>query len=291
MSEFETLLNTFDNPKPPQEIWQEPFDHDPGHYSRLCDLSQKPSNIDLYDYILDYTYMEIQPDLLRFLLPRIAKEIGESLLNDTEGYAQESFFEAITKRPLSPEYITQDQFEAMAHYFASVLLLRMGKEDKLHHVGYKSSPYQWFEFFNDYTMAFPYLDYLWERWWSLPNEPLAICLVQYVSCLLYDERENPVFAPRTPEKGGGPPTGFWYEWGIIYDEIPHPENLLFLKSVLSVEYVHQKLIEASEKISDPENSRILEQILNEFSFQSIVLEEHIKKISDALLGSGVNSKQ
>lgn len=282
MNEFEKILDAFEYPKPPQDIWQKPFDHDPRHYARLCDVSQKPTCIDICDYILDYTYMEVQPDLLFFLLPRISKTLGETLLNDTEGYAgaEEGFFEAIKKRPLCPEYITQVQFEAMAHYFASVLLLKMGRENELYHVGSGSSPYRWFSYFNDFTMAFPYLDYVWERWWSLPNEPLTICMVQYASCLLYDIRENPVFAPRTPEKGGGPPEGFWHKQGLIYDPIPHPKNLLFLKSVLSVEYVHQKLIEASEKVSDPENSRIIKQILNEFSFQSIVLEERIKKISD-----------
>src|SRR5216684_7716999 len=50
----------------------------------------------------------------------------------------------------------------------------------------------------------PDVDRLWGAWWSLNTFGRAIAAVQYISCLIYPENENPVFAPRTPNGGGGP---------------------------------------------------------------------------------------
>ncbi len=111
-------------------------------------------------------------------------------------------------------------------------------------------------------------------------ESLAVCSVQYMSCLLYDDEENPVFAPWTPAGGGGPPS-LWEVDGDIYDQSTHSANIEFLKTTLSVAYVQYGLTHAAERITDSGNSKVVAQMLDEFEFQRIVLEERLEKLPRA----------
>jgi hypothetical protein len=56
-----------------------------------------------------------------------------------------------------------------------------------------------------YGVLLPDADRLCGAWWSLNTFGRAIAAVQYIWCLIYPENENPVFAPWTPNGGGGPP--------------------------------------------------------------------------------------
>lgn len=67
---LQAISNVLKSSRVPKAILQQPFDHDPEHYKRLCHLERnRPSPADLIDYALDMTYMELQPDLLRHLMP------------------------------------------------------------------------------------------------------------------------------------------------------------------------------------------------------------------------------
>lgn len=280
-NKFDELKEILNQPNPPSDIWQKPFDYDPGHYKRLFDTTRRPSNNDLCAYMLDYQYMRIQPDLLRFFLPRVLHKWGEYLFDSGEEYGgfAEHFFAALSARPLYPNFLSQDEFDATMKYVASLLLSRMGIEKSLCHSGSKASPYKWLYALCEFMVLFPGLEYLWERWWSLATEPYALCMVQFSSCLLYDESDNPVFSPWTSQEGGGP-LDLWGKVGDIIDEETHPKNIAFLKSILSEDYLHGKLTQASERITERDNARILDQILDEFDSRRNKLQEHLTKLQN-----------
>ena len=65
-------------------------------------------------------------------------------------------------------------------------------------------PYRWIAALATYGVLLPDLERLWNSWWSLETIGGATATVQYISCLMYPENENPVFAPWTSNEGGGP---------------------------------------------------------------------------------------
>src|SRR6266700_4537602 len=75
----------------------------------------------------------------------------------------------------------------------------------LDYQGSKARPYYWIGALTTYGVLLPDLN---RGHWTPVGRALAA--VQYISCLIYPENENPVFAPWTPNGGGGPPC----LWGI-----------------------------------------------------------------------------
>jgi len=77
--------------------------------------------------------------------------------------------------------------------------------------------------------------------------------VQYVSCLMYAVYENPVFAPWTPDTGGGPP-GLWEFEGHLYTHRWLENNVAFLREFLGPESVKKVLMRSVEKLAyEPEH--------------------------------------
>ncbi|MCB0628565.1 MAG: hypothetical protein R2824_02260 [Saprospiraceae bacterium] len=274
---FDKLVEALGQPKPPTVVWQEPFDYIRGHCERLCDQRRHLQNVDLYDYLLDYRYMEVQQDLLRYLLPKVLYAWGQYLLGKTEEYGgmSEQVFASLAGRPLYPDFFKEEEFEATMQYVASLILEAMQQETTLHHRGYSHLPYNWFYALGSFMVVFPNLDYLWERWWSLPNEALSLSMVEYVSCLMYENTDNPVFAMWTDQDGGGPPSLVETD-GLIYNEATHPDNVAFLESILNIDYIHDRLLAARNVISTPDNLQVLDQMLEDFELQSIILEERLE---------------
>ena len=64
-------------------------------------------------------------------------------------------------------------------------------------------------------MILPDIPQLWTAWWSLSSVGRAVAVVQYASCPLYGETDNPVFAAWTRDGGGGPPP-LWEFAGHLY---------------------------------------------------------------------------
>ena len=71
---------------------------------------------------------------------------------------------------------------------------------------------------------------------------------------MYSENENPVFAPWTPNGGGGPPC-LWEFEGRLYEHRWLEPNVSFLRKTLTVESVRNLLpLAASHLAGEPEHS-------------------------------------
>jgi len=100
-----------------------------------------------------------------------------------------------------------------------------------------------------YGVLLPDIELLWTAWWSVSTVGRAISAMQYISCLMYPENENPVFAPWTPNAGGGPPC-LWDFEGHLYSHRWLEPNVAFLKRVLNVPGVSQVLSRAAQRLVD-----------------------------------------
>ena len=105
-----------------------------------------------------------------------------------------------------------------------------------------------------YGVLLPDVELLWTAWWSLGTIGRAVAAIQYISCLMYAENENPVFAPWTPNGGGGPPC-LWEFEGHLYSHRWLEPNVAFLRKALSLESVRRILsLAVAELAGQPEHS-------------------------------------
>jgi hypothetical protein len=91
------------------------------------------------------------------------------------------------------------------------------------------------------------VDQVWSGWWSIETVGRAVATVQYVSCLMYPEDENPVFAPWTPDRGGGPPC-LWEFGGHLYEHRWLDPNIRFLQRMLNPKAIDIALSRAIERL-------------------------------------------
>ena len=269
----------------PDTITQEPFDHDPGHYKRLCNLhGSQPSNSDLIDYALDMMYMELQPELLRHLMPVLFGAWRRDLFEgDPAGFAAfvEYFWPAMLKGKAFHQILTDSEFASVMHYMRDSILDRLDIETLLNFSGMSASPYGWIRAFVSVGVLFPSVESLWNEWWQMKTPGHAVSAFQYASALLYDADNNPVFTPWTPDEGGGPPA-IWDCGCHMFDVGWREENLSFLKATLTSDYVEEKLVVALGRIEVGATKQIASRIIHELPSRRTLLALRIEELPKLL---------
>lgn len=287
---IQRVINALNAQKSPDKIWQQPYEHDGKAYGRLCKLDgAEPSGIDLCEYAMDLSYEQspIQPDLFKYLLPICLWAWKRILFGQAPreyGAFEEHFFPALIKQRAVYTILNHDEFESVEDFVIECLLDRIVQETRLCHNGSSThNPvYAWFYALSAFSMVFPGIPKLWPNWWTMSHDGHAIAALQYISCLMYDEQDNPIFPPWTPTEGGGAPwlseTGcHFYEGGW------RPENIEFLKSTLSVSYVEHGLQTAAKKLmQSPVHSEICSKLLNDWKEQHYRAECRIEQLPEVL---------
>jgi hypothetical protein len=269
----------------PRRITQQPFDYDPGHYRRLCDLGgDQPRVIDLINYALDIQYMEIQPELLRYLTPILQeawrKNLFEGCVSGYGGFV-EQFWPALLQGRALSEVFSEAERIAFIAYMRDSILDRLDAEESLHFSGMGASPYVWVNALVSYGTLFSDIENLWTEWWLTNTPGQAVAAFQYASALMYEDDKNPVFDPWTPDKGGGPPA-LWECGGLLFDVGWKKENLDFLKGTLNSDCFEQKLHLALAQIENPAAKKIASRIMDDFKGQRTRLELRIEQLPELL---------
>lgn len=243
---------------PPKAIAQLPFDGDDGHYHRLCALTpgERPRGTDLVDYALDLRHQAVlQEDLFRYLLPICLAAWREELFGDAS-YALfvETFYLALVRGRIFERMLDARATSAVAAHLREAILEVIDRERGLRFAARERRPHKWVRAVSTYGVLFPDLDVLWTSWWNIDSRGKALAVVQYASCLMYPESENPIFDPWTREEGGGPPTLWAYE-GDLSDDCWKAENVDFLERTLTPDYLRAKLTDATTRLQgDPEHA-------------------------------------
>lgn len=275
---------------PPTTITQSAFDHDPAHLERLANLrpGQRISGcIDLADYMDDVLYGDIQTSLLVHVLPFCLRAWHEYLRDEKfecPGFA-ELFYAVLAKKEVFAGILIDDQREAVLEFMRGSILEEIDAQEHLHFEGYPATPYRWIRALMTYGVFAPDIEHLWRDWWSIGTIGRAIAAVQYISCLVYPKDSNPVFAPYTRERGGGPPC-LWEFDGYLYGSSWQIQNVEFLRNLLCDPSVVVSVVgQAVDRLSQHSGLQSAQQLLadSQSSLANLKLRSLAETLSDRLL--------
>jgi len=246
------LRRAFGGMAPPDKVTQEAFEGTDAHLQRLVrlKLGEEPKPDDLREYIHDLRYAKIQDPLLAYLLP-FCLDLWREDLRGVEGYGGivEDFYPVLADRQIFDTHLTRKQGTAVSEFIRKTILEEVDDQRGLRYKGTRARPYRWIGAVTTYGVLLPDIELFWTAWWSVSTVGRAISAMQYISCLMYPENENPVFAPWTPNGGGGPPC-LWDFEGHLYSHRWLEPNAAFLKRVLNVPGVSQVLSRAAQRLVD-----------------------------------------
>jgi hypothetical protein len=246
------LQRAFGVMAPPDKITQEAFEGNDAHLRRLVRLKsdEQPRPEDLREYIHDLRYTEIQAPLLAYLLP-FCLDLWREDLRGVEGHGGivEDFYPVLADKQIFDTHLTPKQGTAVSKFMRETILEEIEGQRGLRYEGTRARPYRWFGAFTTYGVLLPDIKLLWTEWWSVKSIGRAVAALQYISCLMYPENENPVFAAWTPNGGGGPPC-LWDFEGHLYSHRWLEPNVVSLKGVLNVSVIGDLLARAADRLAD-----------------------------------------
>lgn len=260
--------------KPPEKIAQEAFEFDDGHLQRLARLrpGERAESEDFRKYAEDLLYTEIQSSLLVYVLP-FCLEAWRDDLKGNYGYGGfiEYFYPILANRRVFDEHLNPKQAAAVSDYMRQAILEEIDDQRGLAFQGSNAKPYRWIRAFTTYGVLRPDMHSLWTAWWSLETVGRAVAAVQYISCLMYAENENPVFAPWTANGGGGPPC-LWQFEGHLYEHCWLAANTKFLRETLDVASVRQMLDRCVERLANQPEHSVAAGIQADFPLLTVTVE-------------------
>lgn len=273
----------FGNPSPPTTIWQQQFDGEQAALEALTRMDwQKMTIPDLTIYIEDLVYVDLQPDLFRYLFPACLLCWHNTLMQNTgQGYvALEYFHRAVSKPQKWEKMVSQKQRKAVYEFFQDSFLDRMEAERGFIYNGSSTPAYEWIYRLNALGYMGPIIEPLWKDWWKFDHPGKAVSAMMYATGLIYLKGENPIFREWTPQEGGGGP------YLSETEQIWLPENLEFLKNTLSVPYLQQKMREAAGVLKNELEGGIAAQISQDAanSDRADLIALHIQELLDSLAG-------
>ena len=267
------LYQAFDR-RPPAKITQAAYEGNPNHLSRLARLraGDQPEVRDLWEYTQDLLYTEIDGALLGHLLPFCLEAWRTDLRgasSDLGGFV-EQFYPVLANREVLSRHLTPAQTSAVSSFMRASILEEIDDQPGLFYIGSSARPYHWVTALTTHGVLLPDVSHLWIKWWAAETVGRAVAVVQYVSCLMYPDKENPVFAPWTPTGGGGPPC-LWEYGGHLYAHRWLEENVRFLRGYLSTNEVIAALGRAFVRLVGQPEHEVATKIQKDIPFCSDIL--------------------
>ena len=246
----ERMLGVLGEAPKPTHVWQRQFDGDDATLQRLAELDWDAApEQDLWCYIHDLTYVELQPDLFRHVFPRCLMFWYETLLrNESAERGDADFHRALIHGEILTKMMSPEERRRLLAFFVDGLLDRIDMERDFDVVRSLS----WIGRFNTLGIVAPIIPDVWNAWWALQTRGQAIAAIKYASGLIYLKGENPIYPPWTPSEGGGGP--YLTEWdAAIYDQSWLADNVSFLREILTTDYVLERMrVAAAALASSPE---------------------------------------
>jgi hypothetical protein len=223
---------------------------------------------DLWAYTQSLLYTEIQGPLLVYVLPFCLEAWRDDLrgVRDGLGGFVEQFYPAMAYKRVLDQYLTPTQRVSVSGFMRATILEEIDDQRGLRYEGMAARPYRWIAGLTTHGVLSDDLELLWNDWWSIVTVGRALAVVQYVSCLMYPVRENPVFASWTPNGGGGPAC-LWEFAGAIYNRSWLEVNIAFLKRALHPQGVKEVLTHAVKRLAGEAEYEIAARIQDDFELR------------------------
>jgi hypothetical protein len=270
--------------RPPEKITQEAFEGNDRHLLRLARLrpGEQADGDDLYEYVHDLRYTNIQAPLLAYLLPFCLRAWRDDL-HGIEGHGGtiEYFYVVLADKNIFESHLTDKQAQAVSEFMRQAILEEIDAQRGLKFQGSRARPNRWFHALTTYAVIRPDVGRLWNPWWTLETLGRAIAAVQYVSCLMYGKYENPVFAPWTPDRGGGPPC-LWEFEGHLYSHRWLQPNVDFLRQTLTVQRVREVIVSAADRLVGEPEYEIAASVRDDFPLCEATLASRCSELPHLL---------
>lgn len=271
----------FNNPKPPGKIWETQFDY---FDDELRAIAKKPwQNIkdkDLWYYLHDLAYVELQKDLFEYLFPICLNFWYETLMrNEDASRGDSEFHYALYQGNILDKMVDKNQQKAIYDYFHDGIIDRIEAERGLIYTGSSTPAYSWMQRFNSIGLIAPIIERIWETWWKLDHPGKAVSAIMYASGLIYLEGENPIFGKWTGESGGGGPYLAESDAGI-YDAGWLRQNVDYMSQKLTVEYVQERIRTAADLLKNEPEGKIANKIAEDSLTKGDIMQNQIVDLLD-----------
>lgn len=224
-------------------------------------------------------------DDLRFLFPPILR-IWDSTLYERDSWFTQYFHAEVCRTDFVERALSPKLREAACAFMVRALSERIGSEEALSVKGVSTS-HDWFGYVASFGVFTTSIPALWSVIWESEQPGHAVALLQYLSCLIYED-SNPIFAPWTCDKGGGPPE-LWGFDSVGFDEAWKHENVAFMSTALTTARIGDWLRRASGLHSGSQISEFSDFFLDELASKTKEVDERIKLLLIALQApSGVD---
>ena len=217
-------------------------------------------------------------DDLRFLFPPLLR-IWASALYERDSWFTQYFHEEVCRTDFVERALSPTLKEAACAFMVRALSERIGSEEALSVNGVSTS-HDWFgclASFGVFTTAMPAL---WSGIWESEQRGHAVALLQYLSCLIYED-SNPIFAPWTCNKGGGSPV-LWRFDSVGFNEAWKQENVAYLTTALTTERISDWLVRASALHQGSKIAELANSFLDELATGARAVDERIGLLLIAL---------
>ena len=249
-------------------------------------IDADPDSLKAHDFVDYLGYCTTGGDAdLRYLLPPILR-IWESSLYEPDSWFTNYFHAELGRTNIIIRALNPKLREAVYAFMVKALSQKISTETALSVEG-KSPCHDWFGHLASFGVFTTEIETLWTVIWESEQSGHAIALLQYLSCLIYEE-SNPIFAPWTCDKGGGPP-GLWEFDSIGFDEAWQQENLNFMASALTPQRIAGWLKRTAQLHAGKDIAEFANYFLHELSNNSNEVDERIKLLLIALkMPSGID---
>jgi hypothetical protein len=276
---WKRLRAMFNDPQPPQQVWEQQFD---GFDDVLERLSQTPWGeidfSDLWYYHHDLAYVELQPELFAYLFPVCLMDWHDSLSQNCScSHGDSEFHYGVRRGRVFEKMVTPDQIHGIYEFFRDSFLVRLDQERGFVYQASRTPAYGWTARFNSLGLVMPRIDLLWNTWWSLDTPGRAVAAVQYLSGLMYFEGENPFFGCWNPAEGGGGPSLIGND-SLLCDAGWMDENVQFLQETLNEHFVTQRLGQALDVLRDEPEYPKAERIGHDLAERIDIVASRVKEL-------------
>jgi len=167
---------------------------------KLLDADQPQMKADDFRGFIGYNS---SPEQIRFLFPAIA-EIWHEEIYKPQSWFAEHLNRDLAKYDFVFRYLSSELADAVLNFTRWALLSRIGSEQSLIIEGYTTS-HRWPAILASYGVWTDDIESVWPQLWKAESLGHTIAVVQYASCLVCSDDNNPVFRPHSSDRGGGPP--------------------------------------------------------------------------------------
>lgn len=197
-----------------------------------------------------------------FYLPHIMRAWSDELYDQNDRQFTDLVHTAMMRENFFHEKLKPELRDAIIEFMRVKLLERIGAEKSLHIRG-STGTHLWPQVFASYGWVTDDVPQLWSKWWAMPTVGHAISVIQWVSCLICDPKNNPVFEPWTPSGGGGP-FELWQFSDRSYSARWRPSNVQFLQAILTDNYLRQSIEKVRDVLKETANVMVVEKVRDLF---------------------------